>query len=34
MTCTLLIVVFANLGSALGSLIGGVDIARLFIENL
>lgn len=33
-TRILLIVVFANLGSATGSLIGGADIARLFLQNL
>jgi pheromone shutdown-related protein TraB len=33
-TRILLIVVLANLGSSLGTLIGGADIARLFLENL
>lgn len=33
-TRVLLIVVFANIGSASGSLIGGADIARLFLQNL
>ncbi|MFC4024221.1 TraB/GumN family protein [Oceanobacillus longus] len=33
-TQILLVVVFANLGSSLGTLIGGFDVVRLFIENL
>jgi pheromone shutdown-related protein TraB len=33
-TRILLIVTFVNLGSALGTLIGGADVIRLFIENL
>lgn len=33
-TRILLIVVLANLGSALGAFIGGADIARLFLQNL
>ncbi|WP_249869596.1 TraB/GumN family protein [Oceanobacillus saliphilus] len=33
-TQILLVVVFANLGSSLGTLIGGVDVIRVFIENL
>ncbi|AHF08147.1 TraB/GumN family protein [Desulfitobacterium metallireducens] len=33
-TRVLLIVVFANIGSATGSIIGGADIARLFLQNL
>ncbi|MEA4902665.1 TraB/GumN family protein [Desulfitobacterium sp.] len=33
-TRILLIVVFANLGSSIGSIIGGADIARLFLQNL
>jgi pheromone shutdown-related protein TraB len=33
-TRILLVVVFANLGSSLGTFIGGADVVRLFIENL
>ncbi|WP_067727815.1 TraB/GumN family protein [Oceanobacillus damuensis] len=33
-TQILLVVVFANLGSSAGTLIGGVDVIRVFIENL
>ncbi|AST90236.1 MULTISPECIES: TraB/GumN family protein [Sutcliffiella] len=33
-TRILLIVVLANLGSSLGTLIGGADVVRLFLENL
>lgn len=33
-TRILLIVVLANLGSSLGTVIGGADVVRLFIENL
>ncbi|WP_018924559.1 TraB/GumN family protein [Salsuginibacillus kocurii] len=33
-TRILLIVVLANLGSTLGTMIGGADVVRLFIENL
>ncbi|PSL42920.1 pheromone shutdown-related protein TraB [Salsuginibacillus halophilus] len=33
-TRILLIVVFANLGSTLGTVIGGADVVRLFIENV
>lgn len=33
-TRILLVVVFANLGSTLGSFIGGADVVRVFIENL
>jgi pheromone shutdown-related protein TraB len=33
-TRVLLIVVLANLGSTLGTLIGGADVVRLFLENL
>ncbi|GAA0382437.1 TraB/GumN family protein [Bacillus horti] len=33
-TRILLIVVLANLGSTLGTIIGGADVVRLFIENL
>ncbi len=33
-TKILLIVVFANLGSMLGTVIGGADVIRLFIESL
>lgn len=33
-TRILLVVVFANLGSSLGTLIGGADVVRLFIQNL
>lgn len=33
-TRVLLIVVLANLGSTLGTIIGGTDVIRLFIENL
>lgn len=33
-TRILLIVIFANLGSTIGTLIGGADVIRLFIENL
>lgn len=33
-TRVLLIIVLANLGSALGAFIGGADIARLFLKNL
>lgn len=33
-TRILLVVVLANLGSSLGTLIGGADVIRLFIENL
>jgi len=33
-TRILLIVVFANLGSSIGTFIGGADVIRLFIENL
>ncbi|WP_188456297.1 TraB/GumN family protein [Virgibacillus oceani] len=33
-TRILLVVVFANLGSSLGTFIGGADVIRLFIENL
>jgi pheromone shutdown-related protein TraB len=33
-TRILLIVIFANLGSTLGTLIGGADVIRLFFENL
>lgn len=33
-TRILLIVVFANLGSTLGTFIGGADVVRLFIKNL
>lgn len=33
-TRVLLIVVFANLGSTIGTLVGGADVIRLFFENL
>ncbi|HLR80807.1 MAG TPA: TraB/GumN family protein [Bacillota bacterium] len=33
-TRILLIIAFANLGSAIGTVIGGADVVRLFIENL
>ncbi|MDO6447958.1 TraB/GumN family protein [Oceanobacillus profundus] len=33
-TRILLVVVFANLGSSLGTLLGGADVIRVFIENL
>ncbi|MEQ6376528.1 TraB/GumN family protein [Bacillaceae bacterium S4-13-58] len=33
-TRILLVVVFANLGSTLGTVIGGADVVRLFLENL
>ena len=33
-TRILLIVVLANLGSTLGTVIGGADVVRLFLENL
>ncbi|WP_087973873.1 TraB/GumN family protein [Oceanobacillus rekensis] len=33
-TRVLLVVIFANLGSSLGTLIGGIDVIRVFIENL
>lgn len=33
-TRILLVVVFANIGSSLGTFIGGADVVRLFIENL
>ena len=33
-TRVLLVVIFANLGSSLGTLIGGIDVVRVFIENL
>lgn len=33
-TRILLIVVFANLGSTLGTIIGGADVVRLFLENI
>jgi len=33
-TRILLIVVLANLGSSIGTFIGGADVLRLFFENL
>ncbi|RDW16753.1 TraB/GumN family protein [Oceanobacillus chungangensis] len=33
-TRVLLVVVFANIGSSLGTFIGGADVVRLFIDNL
>ena len=33
-TRILLVVVLANLGSSLGTLIGGADVVRLFIKSL
>jgi len=33
-TRVLLVIVFANLGSALGTFIAGADIVRLFFQNL
>ncbi len=33
-TRILLVVVFANIGSSLGTLIGGADVIRVFIQNL
>lgn len=32
-TRVLLVIVFANLGSSLGTFIGGADVIRLFFEN-
>jgi pheromone shutdown protein TraB len=33
-TRILLVVILANLGSSLGTLVGGADVIRIFIQNL